>query len=230
MSDDLHSRFDYALGTALGTMKIALADAQRSQLLRHYQLVLDANRRFNLTRISEPEDFAVTLHADSLALVAWARDSGHTISRILDIGTGAGLPAVPLAIALPDSYVTAIDGTGKKARFVKEVAAALRLGNLDVRHDRAESWHERERFDVVTLKAIGPLDRCLGFAARHVTRGGWVVVYKTMSVTDTERTDGLAAAKERGFDAPCVYEYKLTLRDATLLRALWVHHLPVSGN
>lgn len=228
MNDDVHSRFDDALRTALGTMHIDLSDAQESQLLRHYQLVLDTNRKFNLTRITEPEEFAVTLLADSLSLLAWARDGGHRVDRVLDIGTGAGLPAVPLAIARPDWHVTAIDGTGKKARFVKEVAEELTLRNLEARHERAESWRDRKRFDVVTLKAIGPLERCIRLAAPHVRRGGWVVVYKTMSLTDTERIDGLAATKERGFDTPSAYEYELTLHDATLRRALWVHRSPSS--
>ena len=230
MSTDTDSRFDDALTTALAAMKIELADARRSQLLRHYQLVLDTNRKFNLTRITEPDDFAVTLHADSLAIVAWARDGHHEVERILDIGTGAGLPAVPLAVAHPDWHVTAIDGTGKKARFVKDIAGELKLGNLEVRHERAESLRDRKKFDVVAMKAIGPLERCMRFAAPHVTRGGWVVMYKTIDVTDVERVDGLAEATERGFDMTSVYEYELRLRDVTLRRALWVYRLPVSGH
>ena len=228
MNTDAKDRFDGALVAALSANGIALCDVQRSQLLRHYELVLDANRLFNLTRVTVPEDFAVTLHADSLAIVAWSRDRGHCPRRILDIGTGAGIPAVPVAVVRPDWRVVAVEGTGKKARFVESVAEELGLDNLEIHHSRSELWRDHSGVDAVAMKAIAPLDRCVALAAPHVRPGGHIVVYKGMSLSDVERANGLEAARKLGLDSPCQYEYCLVNRHETLRRALWVYRLSVS--
>lgn len=202
-----------------------LSPMQRSTLWTHHQRVIETNQRFNLTRITEPAEFAVKHHADSLAVVAWTRDSAVDVGRILDIGSGAGLPAVPLAVANPNWHVVAIDGTGKKAAFVNGVADELGLANLHSFHARAESWRSDRRFDLVVLKAIGPIARCLDLAYRHLRPDGQVAIYKTANMRQAEISDGLATAGRLGFVDPVVYPYELPLGDETLARTLWIYRL-----
>jgi len=134
---DYREVFSTALTNAAGALGLRLEEHHLARMWRHFELVVEANRRFNLTRITAPADAALKHYADSLALLAtrWV-DSDRPLS-VLDVGTGAGFPAVPLAIVCERWGVMAIDGTGKKARFVAEAAAVLGLANLEARHTRA---------------------------------------------------------------------------------------------
>ena len=102
----------------------------------------------NLTRITRPAEAAVRLYADSLAVLSWARQSGNEtgVRTVLDIGTGAGFPAVPLAVAAPDWRITAIEATNKKAAFVEQSARRVGAENLRVilRHE-TPSGRRRDR-------------------------------------------------------------------------------------
>ncbi len=222
MNEADRSAYKKALQSALATIEIELPARGVEQLMQHFELVVETNRKFNLTRITLPTEFAVKHHVDSLAIVAWLRDTDANVSRFLDIGTGAGVPAVPLAVALPDSHVCAMDGTGKKARFVEEIARTLDLANLSAVHARAEHWKADRPFDVVCFKAIGPLDRCLRLAAPHVERGGFVIAYKTADLDEAERVAGTGTARELGFATPELFAYELDCGEERLRRALWI--------
>jgi len=143
--------------------------------------LLDANTRFNLTRIVDPAE-AWTRHVlDSLTLLPWVLQS--EAERLLDVGSGGGLPGIPLAIAAPHVTVTLLEATGKKARFLEEVAVALRLDNVTVVRDRAETLaHDRdghrEAYDVVTSRAVGRLPVLLELTVPFVRRGGLVLAIK----------------------------------------------------
>jgi len=132
-----HDVFDAALCRAVAALGLAVDQGQRARMYAHFRRVIEANRVFNLTRITAPADAAVQHYADSLSLLAapWI-DAGGPLT-VLDVGTGAGFPAIPLAIVCCHWDITAIDGTGKKARFVAETAAALKLTNVRAGHARA---------------------------------------------------------------------------------------------
>lgn len=225
MGSDCNSLFDKALSKGLSTLRIDTPEAQRAVLRGHFQCVVEANRRFNLTRITAPAAFAIKHHADSLAVAKWAHEIGLRIRRVLDIGTGAGLPAVPLAIARPEWHVTAIDGTAKKATFVARLADQLGIANLQSVHARAESWHCDSPFDLAVLKAVGPLERCLRFANTHLSPGGRVVIYKTANLPAAEISQAVAVAQKLGFAQPKIYRYELPLESETLARTLWIYRL-----
>ncbi|MEE9294498.1 MAG: 16S rRNA (guanine(527)-N(7))-methyltransferase RsmG [Phycisphaerae bacterium] len=222
MGDDERLIFDKALRAAGSSLGVTLSDEHCAALWRHRALVIEANRRFNLTRITEPAEFAAKHHADSLSVVRWCGDAGVSVGCVLDVGTGAGVPAVPLAMVRPDWQVTAIDGTGKKARFVADVARRLSLANLAAVHARAETWAAPAAFDLVVFKAIGALARCLKVGRRHVARDGYLVIYKTAEVPADEVAAGQSAARRYGFDASDVFRYDLPVSDTVMSRVLWI--------
>lgn len=225
MDTDPNSLFDKVLCDGLADWDMCLSRFASNALLAHYRRVVEVNRRFNLTRITAPADFAIKHHLDSLAVAKWAHENGVKIARVLDIGTGAGSPAVPLAVANPDWQVTAIDGTGKKAAFVAQIADELALTNLRSVHARAESWHSEKPFDLAVLKAIGSIERCLSLARAHLSPGGRVVVFKTANPPAAEVVRGAAAAERMGFVEAGVYAYELSLEGGTLARTLRVYRL-----
>jgi 16S rRNA (guanine527-N7)-methyltransferase len=149
-SQDAVSEFVMSLTSALrGYGLDELSDAQQAQLARHYAMLRAWNRRVNLTRIIEPEEAARLHYADSLAgvrLVGAAR-------TILDIGSGAGFPAIPLAVLRPDVQVTALEANQKKSLFLAEAGDALGLKNFNVATARVETF-DLSAFDLLTSRAL----------------------------------------------------------------------------
>jgi len=221
-TSDTRDAFDNALLAAIAAWRLAPTPEQIEQLRRHYELMLRANRTTNLTRITEPQDAAVKHMADALALCPWAQRTGLIVARVLDVGTGAGFPAVPLAVMRPRWQVTAIDGTRKKITFVRDVVRAIGLDNLRADATHADHWKTHQRFDVVLARAVGAIAKCLPFAARLTAPGGWFVSYKTPSADDTEHDATERLAVELNMVRCEPFDYALTLRGETLSRRLVV--------
>ncbi len=251
---DMRSTFDDLLPAAVEPWGLTPSRKQLDQMGRHYEMMVEANRTTNLTRITTPADAVIKHFADSLALCPWAEKvglehipfscSGTPLSsplakggkrgverdtttdfamgeaRVLDVGTGAGFPGVPLAVMRPAWDVTTIDGTGKKIAFVKEVAAALGLPNLRADAVHADHWKTHRRFDVVIARAVGAVARCLPFAARLTTPGGWFVSYKTPDADGTEVDSVNTLARELHMVRCDPFDYTLATADATLRRRL----------
>ncbi len=217
--------YEDALSAALSPLGVSLSEDQRERLWRHRALVVEANERFNLTRITAPDEFAVKHHADALTVVRWCRDADASVSRVLDVGTGAGVPAVPLAIACPQWRVTGIDGTAKKAHFVAEVARALCPDNLAAHHGRAETWRAAEPFDLVLFKAVGSLARTLEFGRPHLARRGRLVVFRTETTANDEVAAAAVTAVKLGLERVDVYRCEIPLRGTPMKRSLWVYGL-----
>ena len=153
---------------------LALQDDASEKLERFADRLLAWNRKVNLTAITDPEELAEKHLVDSLALVPDATGA----ATLLDIGSGAGLPGIPLAIALPSLDVTCCDSVAKKVAFVKAVAAEL---GLRVRGIAARAGGEPEieglpRAEVVVSRAFGDPERWLPLAARYLVPGGKVLV------------------------------------------------------
>jgi len=222
MNADRFAQFKDAFRVACIRWEWGFAASQVEQLAAHFACVMEANERFNLTRITDPEDFAMKHVIDSLAVVRWVEENAVEVRRVLDIGTGAGIPAIPIAVARDDWHVTAVDGTAKKAHFVRDVAVELGLANLAALHARAEHWKADRPFDLVLLKAIGPIERCLRFARPHLADGGYAVLYKTAHLPEHEIAAGARTAKELGFAAPEQFAYDLVLGEETMARQLWI--------
>jgi 16S rRNA (guanine527-N7)-methyltransferase len=153
---------------------LALRDDASEQLERYADRLLAWNRKVNLTAITDPAELAEKHLVDSLALVPEATGA----ATLLDVGSGAGLPGIPLAIALPSLDVTCCDSVAKKVAFVKAVAAEL---GLRVRGVAARAGGEPEieglpRAEVVVSRAFADPERWLPLAARYLAPGGKVLV------------------------------------------------------
>src|SRR5207248_7441882 len=133
---------------------VALGDEQRRQLDTYRDELLDWNRRINLTAIRDPEGVERLHFADSLACLL---EPIASEARMLDVGAGGGFPGLPLKIARPDLRLTLLEATGKKARFLEHVVAALGLSEVTIVNQRAEEFGEREAFEVVVARALGAL-------------------------------------------------------------------------
>jgi 16S rRNA (guanine527-N7)-methyltransferase len=137
---------------------VALPDAQHALLHRYLDLLLAANETMNLTRITERP--AAELHhvADALTLLPFLPREAHTLA---DVGTGGGVPGIPLAIVRPDARVLLVESTKKKAAFLRSVVEHLALRNVTISDERAEdvgqSPQHRERYDVVVARAVATL-------------------------------------------------------------------------
>ena len=182
--------------------------------------MVDANRTMNLTRITDPVEAAIKHYADSLALLPWAAAVGLGEVTLLDIGTGAGFPAVPLAVMRPDWSITAIDGTRKKADFVARVAAEIGMSNLRVEHGHSDHWRSHRRFDLVATRGVAPLARCIQWARPHLVAGGRLAAYKTADMAPEELAGAEKAAKQWRMRIEPPYNYELKLAGERLSRTM----------
>ncbi|HJQ23934.1 MAG TPA: 16S rRNA (guanine(527)-N(7))-methyltransferase RsmG [Blastocatellia bacterium] len=172
--------FRTALTKALADYEIPeLSAAQRAQLVTHYRMMLGWNRRTNLTRITEPDEAARLHYADSLA--------GHRFvgaaQNILDIGSGAGFPAIPLAVLRPEVCVTALEANQKKSLFLAEVRDALGLANFRVATARVESF-DLSPFDLLTSRALDRAEEVLPEVVERMHAGQRFMLYCTKELLD----------------------------------------------
>ena len=165
MKDVLKSAFDRC--------KIHLDDQCVSTQAAFYQMLVEWNEKFNLTRIISPEDAAIKHFCDSLL------GAEFISGRVCDVGSGGGFPAIPLAIAKPDCHFTLVEANGKKVSFLQAACDELDLKNARVIKARAEEIPElRESFDVVTARAVAALNTLLEYCLPLVKVGGRFVAYK----------------------------------------------------
>jgi 16S rRNA (guanine527-N7)-methyltransferase len=150
MTHEVENEFRVELESAIAGFGLnPLTDEQACQLVKHYALLCRWNQRVNLTRIIEPRDAAKLHYAESLfgaKFIAGARS-------VLDIGSGAGFPAIPLAVARAETRVTALESNQKKSLFLKEAKDELELDNLEVATARVEEF-DLAAYDVLTSRAL----------------------------------------------------------------------------
>ena len=148
-------------------------------------MLLETNKKFNLTAITDPADAWRKHIFDSLTLMPWIAASAPR--RIADIGSGGGLPGIPLAISLPAIKFVLVEATGKKAGFLREAVAELRLTNVTVLNERAETMGRddahRAQYDIVIARAVGRLAVVAELAVPLTRVGGRVLAIKGGSVT-----------------------------------------------
>jgi 16S rRNA (guanine527-N7)-methyltransferase len=140
----------------------------------HLDLIVEANRHFNLTRITNPREAAIKHVLDSL--MPWRLFEAAT--HVLDAGTGAGFPGIPLALVLPSVTFTLSESIGKKARFVQSAIAAIGVGNIRVEPVRAEELLRSLRADLITARAVAPISRAAALFAPAIRGGARALLYK----------------------------------------------------
>lgn len=179
------------------TLKI---DGSAAEKYEHYmELVLEYNKRVNLTAITDQDEFAVKNIIDSLDVFG---DERYQKSRtVIDVGTGAGLPGIPLALASPDKEFVLMDSLSKRVKIVETIARELGLSNVTAVHSRAEDLagkpQYREHFDLCVSRAVSRLNILSEYCLPFVRKGGWFVSYKGKNYSE-EVTDAANALKKLG--------------------------------
>ena len=165
-----------SLIAGLDDLGLTLDETQIQQLLDFISLLEKWNKAYNLTAIRK-KDAMVSLHLlDSLAIVPYIEGKS-----VVDIGTGAGLPGIPLAIYFPDIHFTLLDSNAKKTRFVQQALLELKLKNVSVCHHRVEDYHPGHYFDAVITRAFASLTDIVAWTGHLIDQQGILLAMKGQS-------------------------------------------------
>lgn len=177
LSDDTALRAELDAGLRTQGLAPTLADP----LLTYLTLLLRWNKTYNLTAVRDPREMVVRHLLDSLAMVPHV----DGLATLADLGTGPGLPGIPLAIALPGLRVTLVESNGKKARFLREAVRQLKLTNAEVAESRIEAVDRPGAFDAITARALATLPDILAVGG-HLPRmdGGRLLAMKGVHPVD----------------------------------------------
>jgi len=199
---DLPATYHRALEAGLPAIGVELSRDARATIDDHVRLLLAWNSAINLTAIRDPAAIAIRHVVDSLTGLRVLREM--RVTRILDLGSGAGFPGLPLVVALPWARALLVESVGKKARFLETVVAATGLGDLvRVEAARAEDLARRggvPRGSAVVARAVAPLAELIELALPLVGSGGRLIAWKGASALDEGPTGEIASAR-RALDA-----------------------------
>ncbi|MDP6495593.1 MAG: 16S rRNA (guanine(527)-N(7))-methyltransferase RsmG [Dehalococcoidia bacterium] len=170
---------------------VSLDSSQLEQFQRYYEEVIDWNRRVNLTSVTGWEQFQIRHFADSLSVSSAVPSRLLATGRVLDVGSGAGFPGLPLKIAFPCLRMTLLEATAKKVAFLQHIIDVLVLPGADVIRARAElAAHDhdlREAFDLVLSRAVAPLSVLAELTLPFGRVGSLVVLHKKVDIDDEIR-------------------------------------------
>ena len=173
-----------ALERGLQTMGLALSAGVGEQLLQYVELLAKWNRTYNLTAVRDPVAMVSHHLLDSLAVLPHLEFAG-ACARVADIGSGAGLPGIPLALARPHWNVVLVEPNGKMAAFLQQAKIELKLSNVEIQVRRVEAWHPVERFAVVISRAFAELGAFVA-ACKHLLAPGGVIAAMKGKAPDDE--------------------------------------------
>lgn len=176
--------FKQELANRATQFEINLSKGQQEQFFSYMQLLLDWNEKINLTAITEQKEILIKHFIDSLSIVPYIKANDN----ILDIGTGAGFPGIPLKITLPQNSFTLLDALNKRINFLNEVIQKLKLENIQAVHSRAEEFAKvegkRESYEIVTSRAVAKLNVLLEYMLPFTKVGGKCICMKSVGIED----------------------------------------------
>ena len=181
LSEDL-----VAGAAALG---VPLDSAQQQKLLDYIALIVKWNKVYNLTAVREPEAMIGHHLLDSLAVLPHLAG----VRRLIDVGSGAGLPGIPLAIARPEMKIALLDSNHKKATFMRQACLELGLTNAEVVCERVEQWQPQDKYDAAVSRAYSELKEFVRLSAHLLAKGG--KLYAMKGVYPVEEIAQLKSAK-----------------------------------
>ena len=181
---------------------IAFESGELDQLGQYLALLVEANETTNLTRIVDPDDAWPRHILDALQLLALLGELPPE-AKVLDVGSGGGIPAIPLAIVRPDLQFTLLEATGKKAEFLSSTTQALGLGNVNVVQDRAENaaafrGDHRGVYHAVTARAVAPLATLVELTIPFLVEGGLLLAIKGQKAAEEIEAAEKALRELRG--------------------------------
>jgi 16S rRNA (guanine527-N7)-methyltransferase len=186
-------------------------------LLDYLFLLQKWNQTFNLTAVRNLNDMVTRHILDSLAIIPWIYGK-----RLLDVGSGAGLPGIPLALANANLEVVLLDSNGKKIRFLQEVKRALRLANIEVIHSRVENYHPVFSFDTVTSRALGKITQMVKWTTHLISRNGIWLAMKGR-YPESELASINLPYEVKTYEVPGLHEKRccVIIKNAPRNRELW---------
>lgn len=165
---------------------ITLSDRQLEQFKKYYEMLVEKNKVMNLTSIIEKQEVIDKHFVDSIALIK-AIDLTKSCS-VLDLGTGAGFPGIPLKIVFPDLKITLLDSLNKRVKFLEEVMLVLELKNICALHGRAEDFAKkeeyREKYDLCVSRAVANLATLSEYCLPYVKENGKFISYKSGTIKE----------------------------------------------
>lgn len=195
----------------LESLKLKLTDEQIQQFLTYYEMLIEKNKVMNLTAITEYDEVIEKHFLDSISLCQ-VYDLSKTV-KVLDMGTGAGFPGVPLKIAFPEVEITLADSLNKRIKFLDEVVAELGLQKVTTIHARAEELarnkEHRESYDLVVSRAVANLSTLGEYCIPFVKMGGNFISYKSGEIEE-EVNAAKNAVKILGGQIKNVYKFDLS--------------------
>lgn len=169
----LRARLDAGLDAMSPETAQALDEAARDKLIRYLLLLSRWNQAYNLTAVRDPREQVARHLLDSLAILPWVRQG-----PVLDLGTGAGLPGIPLALARPGLAFTLLDSNGKKTRFVRQAAMELGIENVEVIQIRLEAYRPGHKFATIVVRALASLQELYRSALDIASADGRLLALK----------------------------------------------------
>lgn len=216
------SNLDFSLfDKGLKELNIILTDDQKDQFVRYYELLVEWNSFMNLTAITDWDEVVVKHFLDSLSIVKIVNMTDMSY-LLLDVGTGAGFPGIPLKIAFPNLKVVLLDSLNKRIKFLNSVIEELNLDNIEAYHGRAEEFGKnikyREQFDFVVSRAVANLSLLSELCIPFIKVGGSFISYKSeKGYEELESSD--RALKILGAELDSYIEFNLP--DSELKRILF---------
>lgn len=174
------------LNDGIKEFELSLSDTQVQQFMMYYELLIEQNKVMNLTAITAFDEVCIKHFLDSISLCK-AIDCTQEYT-VIDIGTGAGFPGIPLKIVFPNLKITLLDSLGKRVKFLDEVIAHLGLYDIQTIHGRAEDFAKpdvlREQFDICVSRAVANLSTLSEYCIPYVKEGGYFVSYKSEKLSE----------------------------------------------
>ena len=200
--------FNEKMKESLKELNIELSEKQLNQFYNYMNILIEWNKVMNLTNITEPEEIIQKHFVDSLTVLKSIKEN----ASIIDVGTGAGFPGIPIKIAFPETRITLLDSLNKRIKFLEEVINKLELKNIETIHGRAEevahNKNYREKYDIAIARAVAPLNVLSEYLLPFVKIGGYAICMKGVKGKE-EAEEGKNAIKILGGEITNSREFNL---------------------